>query len=92
MELTFSGDFASANATANQWLSDCTSELSIIEDIQCVSISEGSIVVLFESSNPAHLDLALVNITQNGLYIQSMDTTYSLYSKFNIKSFVLFFL
>ena len=84
MELTFSGDFALANATADQWLSDCTAELLFIEDIKCVSISEGSIVVLFESSNPAHLDVALVNMTQNGLYIQSMDTTYLLYSKFNI--------
>lgn len=80
MELIFSGDFALANATANQWLADCTAELLFIQDVECVSISEGSIVVLFKSSNPTHLDKVLVNMTQNGLYIESMDITYYLYS------------
>ena len=64
----------------DQWLTDCSAYLEN-ENTRCASTYKSSIAVVLESESETDLEAAVERINNSGLYIESMDTTYFIFSK-----------
>ena len=62
------GDFATANNQRSAWLAECTAALT---DVECASISAGSIVLVLQSLDEDSVQAAADDITTNGLSLPS---------------------